>query len=101
MVDGNGLVTGMSKGTATITVRTYNGKKATIKIKVVDVPAAMTDALESTENSTGATESGEEMNAGAQPPPAPAEADAVAGAAEPTDAEHLPADTHPEETRPE
>ena len=35
-VDGNGLVTAISEGTATITVRTENGKKDTVKIKVFD-----------------------------------------------------------------
>ena len=35
-VDENGLVTGIKTGTATITVETYNGKKDTVKIKVVD-----------------------------------------------------------------
>ncbi|MDO4356575.1 MAG: Ig-like domain-containing protein, partial [Clostridia bacterium] len=36
IVDGNGLVTGVAEGTATITVKTSNGKKATVKVKVVD-----------------------------------------------------------------
>ena len=35
-VDANGVVTGVSEGTATITVKTANGKKATVKVKVVD-----------------------------------------------------------------
>ncbi|MDO4357163.1 MAG: Ig-like domain-containing protein [Clostridia bacterium] len=35
-VDGNGNVTGKAEGTTTITVKTYNGKKATVKVKVVD-----------------------------------------------------------------
>ncbi|MBQ8506169.1 MAG: Ig-like domain-containing protein, partial [Clostridia bacterium] len=35
-VDENGLVTPVKEGTATITVKTYNGKKDTVKVKVVD-----------------------------------------------------------------
>ena len=35
VVDGNGVVTGKKVGTATITVKSGNGKKATAKIKVV------------------------------------------------------------------
>jgi len=35
-VDEDGIVTALSKGTATITVKTENGKKDTVKIKVVD-----------------------------------------------------------------
>ena len=35
-VDGNGLVTARRKGKATIRVKTANGKKATVKIKVVE-----------------------------------------------------------------
>ena len=35
-VDENGVVTAKAKGTATITVKTENGKKDTVKIKVVD-----------------------------------------------------------------
>jgi len=34
-VDANGVVTGVKKGTATITVKTANGKKDTVKVKVV------------------------------------------------------------------
>jgi len=34
-VDENGLVTAVKKGSATITVKTANGKKDTVKIKVV------------------------------------------------------------------
>ena len=36
VVDGNGLVTAIQKGTAKITVRTGNKKKASVKIKVID-----------------------------------------------------------------
>ena len=36
-VDAKGYVTGIAKGTATITVRTSNGKKATVSIKVADL----------------------------------------------------------------
>ena len=32
----DGAVTGVAEGTATITVSTYNGKKATVKVRVVD-----------------------------------------------------------------
>ena len=35
-VDAGGVVTGVSEGTAKITVKTANGKKATVKVKVVD-----------------------------------------------------------------
>lgn len=35
-VDGNGLITATGEGTATITVKTANGKKAKLKVKVVD-----------------------------------------------------------------
>lgn len=35
-VDENGVVTPMKEGTATITVTTHNGKKDTVKVKVVD-----------------------------------------------------------------
>ncbi|MBQ2956590.1 MAG: Ig-like domain-containing protein, partial [Clostridia bacterium] len=35
-VDENGLVTPHKEGTTTITARTHNGKKATVKVKVVD-----------------------------------------------------------------
>ena len=34
-VDGNGYVTALKKGSATVTVKTANGKKAKVKIKVV------------------------------------------------------------------
>lgn len=35
-VDTNGIVTGLKEGTVTITVKTSNGKKDTVKVKVVD-----------------------------------------------------------------
>ncbi|MDO4355834.1 MAG: L,D-transpeptidase family protein, partial [Clostridia bacterium] len=35
-VNGSGLVTGVAEGTTTITVSSSNGKKATVKVKVVD-----------------------------------------------------------------
>ncbi len=35
-VDENGVVTGMKLGTATITVKTHNGLKTTVKVKVTD-----------------------------------------------------------------
>ena len=35
-VDANGVVTGLKKGTSTIAVRTANGKKAKVKVQVVD-----------------------------------------------------------------
>lgn len=35
MVDSNGLVGAVKKGTATITVKTSNGKKASVKVKVI------------------------------------------------------------------
>ena len=37
-VDGSGLVTALSPGTATITVKTFNKKKATCKLKVMNAP---------------------------------------------------------------
>ena len=44
-VDQNGLVIPKKKGTATITVKTYNGKKDTVKVKVLD-PAPQSVSLE-------------------------------------------------------
>ena len=38
-VDENGVITGTGTGTATITAFTYNGKKASVKVTVYDVPA--------------------------------------------------------------
>jgi len=40
-VDAAGVVTAVSAGTATITVKTYNGKKAKCKVKVLDAPASI------------------------------------------------------------
>ena len=40
-VSSNGTVTGVKKGTATITVKTYNGKKCTLKVKVVKAPSSV------------------------------------------------------------
>ncbi|MDO4356576.1 MAG: Ig-like domain-containing protein, partial [Clostridia bacterium] len=37
-VNSNGVVTGVKEGTVTITVKTYNGKKATVKVKVTAAP---------------------------------------------------------------
>ena len=37
-VDGSGVVTALSPGTATITVKTFNKKKATCKLKVMNAP---------------------------------------------------------------
>ena len=41
-VDGNGKVKAIAKGTATITVKTANGKKATCQVKVIEKPAYTT-----------------------------------------------------------
>lgn len=41
-VSGSGVVTGMKKGTATITATSINGVKATCSITVTDVPVAVT-----------------------------------------------------------
>ena len=35
-VGADGMVTGVAEGTATVTVKTYNGKRASVKVKVVD-----------------------------------------------------------------
>ncbi len=40
-VDENGVVTGVRKGTATITVETYNGKKGSIKLTVMSEPKSI------------------------------------------------------------
>lgn len=40
-VSSSGVVTGVKKGTATITVKTYNGKKCTLKVNVVKAPASV------------------------------------------------------------
>ena len=42
----NGVVTAVKKGTATITVKTANGKKDTVKIKVVEAIAPSSVELE-------------------------------------------------------
>ena len=41
-VDGNGLLTSVNPGTATITVKSYNGKKATCKVTVYGEPDQIT-----------------------------------------------------------
>ena len=56
-VDADGVVTGISQGTATITVKTYNGRKATCKVTVYNQPAAIlpeSDAIELCEDMTKA-----------------------------------------------
>lgn len=40
-VDANGVVTAVGTGSATITVKTFNGKKATCKVKVIAAPASV------------------------------------------------------------
>ena len=40
-VNGSGVVTGVSAGTATITCKTYNGKKATCKVTVKKAPTSI------------------------------------------------------------
>lgn len=58
-VDQSGLVTARKEGTATITVLTQNGKKDTVKIKVID-PSKPT-AVELNASSTVTIEVGEEL----------------------------------------
>lgn len=41
-VDGNGVITARGRGTATITVKTFNGKKAKCKVTVVPAPTYVT-----------------------------------------------------------
>lgn len=40
-VDGNGIVTGVKAGTATITISAFNGKKDTVKVTVKKAPAGV------------------------------------------------------------
>ena len=40
-VDANGVITGKRAGSATITVKTYNGKKATLKITIKKAPSSV------------------------------------------------------------
>ena len=54
-VDNNGLVTGISTGTATITVKSFNGKKGTCKVTVQGLPkqVTITDSLKLAVGMTG------------------------------------------------
>ena len=80
----DGTVTGMAKGTATITVKTYNGKKATVKIRVVPATAKPTEVpaapVESQEPAAEAVQPVSE-----QPEAVASEADAVSGPEAPVD----------------
>ena len=40
-VNGDGVITGVRKGTSTITVKSYNGKTATVRVTVVAAPSAI------------------------------------------------------------
>ena len=52
-VSADGTVTGVKKGSATITVKTYNGKKCKLKVNVVKAPASVELSPESLELSVG------------------------------------------------
>ena len=52
-VDANGVVTALKKGTATITAKTYNGKKATCRVTVKAAPKSVTVSLSSLTLSVG------------------------------------------------
>ena len=68
-VDAGGVVTGVSEGTATITVSTFNGKKATVKVQVI---AAATQPPEVSNGNAKPEET-------AQPAPAPTAQPATPG----------------------
>ncbi len=52
-VDANGLVTSVNPGTATVTVKAYNGKSAKCKVKVVPAPASVAFPLATLSVATG------------------------------------------------
>ncbi len=52
-VDANGLITSVNPGTATVTVKAYNGKSAKCKIKVVPAPASVAFPLATLSVATG------------------------------------------------
>ena len=85
----DGTVTGVAKGTATITVKTYNGKKATVKIRVVPATAKPTEVpaapVESQEPAAEAVQPVSE-----QPEAVASEADAVSGPEAPVDVQADP-----------
>ena len=72
-VDENGVVTGAAEGTATITVRTNNGKKATVKVQVVDPLKAVSVKLDHT--GTVVLNKGEALQLSATLSPATAKSD--------------------------
>ena len=72
-VDGNGVVTGAAEGTATITVRTNNGRKATVKVQVVDPLKAVSVKLDHT--GTVVLNKGETLQLNATMSPATAQSD--------------------------
>ena len=88
-VGADGTVTGVAKGTATITVKTYNGKKATVKIRVVPATAKPTEVpvapVESQEPAAEAVQPVSE-----QPEAVASEADAVSGPEAPVDVQADP-----------
>ena len=88
-VGADGTVTGVAKGTATITVKTYNGKKATVKIRVVPATAKPTEVpaapVESQEPAAEAVQPVSE-----QPEAVASEADAVSEPEAPVDVQADP-----------
>lgn len=54
-VDKDGTITGVKRGSATITVKTYNDKKFRLKVKVVKAPDSVTLSPEDLELSVGET----------------------------------------------
>ncbi|MBQ8507741.1 MAG: Ig-like domain-containing protein, partial [Clostridia bacterium] len=70
-VDENGLVTPVKEGTVTITVKTYNGKKDTVKVQVVDPKKVA--AVELAESGTVTLNLGETLELHATVLPATAE----------------------------
>ncbi len=70
-VDEDGLVTAKKTGTATITVKSENGKKDTVKVKVVDPTAA--DKVELDVSGTVTLALGESLQLGAHVSPVTAE----------------------------
>lgn len=90
--DADGTVTGVAKGTATITVKTYNGKKATVKTRVVPATAKPTEVPASpVESQEPAAEAVQPVSE--QPEAVASEADAVSGPEAPVDVQADPPET--------